>query len=68
MKIGKRVAADNVPEELMKRLIGASERDMVGVSAEVRKCLDEALPPFKQVKKFYDIAVQKYHVRNTDAA
>jgi len=48
-----RIGVDNIPENLMKRLIGASEKDMLGVSAKVRQCLDEALPPLAQVKKFY---------------
>ncbi len=52
-KVASRIGVDNIPAELMKRLIGAAEKDMVGISAKVRQCLDETLPPLSQVKKFY---------------
>ena len=57
-KLSTRVAADNIPEDIQMRLIGAAERDMVSMSAIVRKALDESLPPLKQVTKFYLRAVQ----------
>ena len=60
-KLNTRVAADNIPEELMKRLMGTAERDMLSVSDIVRKSLNESLPPLQQVKKFYHVSAQKYN-------
>jgi hypothetical protein len=54
-----RIAVDNIPLELIKRLIGAAEKDMVGISAKVRQVLDETLPPLGEVKNFYVRAIQK---------
>jgi hypothetical protein len=52
-KIKTRVAADNVPESVIKRLIATALRDMVSESALVRQCLEKGLPPWKDVKNFY---------------
>ena len=60
VQISSRIGVDNIPEPLMKRLIGAAEKDMVGISAKVRQCLDESLPPEKETKNFFDQAIQKY--------
>jgi hypothetical protein len=54
-----RITVDNIPLELIKRLIGAAERDMTGISAKVRQVLDESLPPLAEVKNFYVRAIQK---------
>ncbi len=62
-KIKTRVTADNVPETIMKRLIGKAEMEMVGESAIVRKLLDENLPPLSEVDFFYNRALQKQHSR-----
>lgn len=59
-QISSRIGVDNIPEPIMKRLIGAAEKDMVGISAKVRQCLDEALPPEAETKKFYQKAIKKY--------
>ena len=54
-----RIAVDNIPHEFMKRLIGAAEKDMVGISAKVRQILDESLPPLAEVESFYIMAIQR---------
>ena len=62
-QIKTRVTADNVPETIMKRLIGKAEMEMVGESAIVRKLLDENLPPFSEMEFFYQRALQKQRLR-----
>ncbi len=62
-EITTRVAAENVPEEIKKRLIGKAEMEMVGESAVIRKILDDNLPPFSEVEFFYNRALQKQRAR-----
>jgi len=63
MKIKTRVAADNVPEELIKRLSGFCEREMISESVAIRHALNDKLPPLKEVSVFYNKALQKQRSR-----
>jgi hypothetical protein len=62
-KIKTRVAADNIPENLMKRLMGKAEMEMVSESAIIRKILTENLPALEDVEVFYFKALQKQRIR-----
>lgn len=64
-KIKTRVAADNVPEELMKRLAGYCEREMISESVAIRFALNDLLPPLEEVKIFYEQALQKQRSRRS---
>lgn len=55
-----RAATENMPPELEKRLVATAQREMVGKSAIIRKCLNEGLMPWSaDAEFFYKQALQK---------
>jgi len=55
-----RAATENMPEQLERRLIATAEKEMVGKSAIIRKCLNEGLMPWnEEADFFYKQALQK---------
>ena len=55
-----RVAAENVPPELEKRVIAMAEKEMCSRSVVIRKALNEALPDDgREIDFFYKKALQR---------
>ncbi len=59
-RLSTTLTTQNIPEDLMMRLVGTAERDKAGISAVVRMCLDQGLPSLRDIRGHYDQAIKKH--------